>query len=104
LWVAFPAVKWGVAVLVVVTLMVLFWSLRASERGGRYRPDRWRPLDTWVAGLSLGMGMVYLLSALVAPKLLSYYPYPLATWPGLEWPLALVLILAALPILKVQHD
>jgi Mn2+/Fe2+ NRAMP family transporter len=90
--------------LVIVTIVMLFLSLRSTERGGRYRPDRWRPLDTWIAGLSLGTGAVYLLSALLMPKLLSYYPYPQASWPGLDWPLAMILALMGMPVVSALHD
>jgi energy-coupling factor transport system permease protein len=104
LWVAFPALKAWVLALVGLNLMVLFWSLRSMERGGRYRPDPWQPVDTWVAGLSIGLGAVFLLTALLAPGLLAYYPYPAASWPGIQWPLALALTLAAVPILGKNHD
>jgi hypothetical protein len=90
--------------LVILMIVMLYWPLRSTERGGRYRPDRWRPLDTWIAGLSLGTGAVYLLTALLAPKLLSYYPYPQASWPGLDWPLAMILALMAMPVVSALHD
>ena len=104
LWVAFPALKTWVMALVILTIALLMGWLRGAQQGGRYRPDRWRMLDSMVAGLSLGAGMVFLLIAMLEPKLLSYYPYPQATWPGIEWPLALVLVLAAMPILSARHD
>jgi energy-coupling factor transport system permease protein len=104
LWVAFPAVKGWVAALAGLTLIVLLYTLRGVKRGGRYRPDQWRTLDTWVTGLSVGVGAVFLITALLAPALLSYYPYPQAAWPGIQWPLALSLVLAAVPVVSVHRD
>jgi energy-coupling factor transport system permease protein len=104
LWVAFPGFKSWVGALVLLNLMILLLSYRSVARAGRYRPDPWRTVDTWLAGLCLGLGAVFLLVALLAPGLLSYYPYPAAVWPSLNWPLAVALLLAASPILGVGRD
>jgi energy-coupling factor transport system permease protein len=104
LWVAFPAQKNWVGVLVVLSLIVLFLSYRSVMRAGRYRPDLWQPMDTWLTGVCLGLGTVFLLMALSAPSLLSYYPYPEAAWPSFDWPIALALLLAGTPILGADRD
>lgn len=104
LWVAFPVYKLWVGALAALSVVILFLSYRSVARAGRYRPDRWRPVDTWVSGLCLGLGAVFLLVALLSPVLLSYYPYPVAAWPVFNWPLAVALMLAGSPVLGVARD
>ena len=104
LWVAFPAHKVEVALFASLSLLILALSMRRAVRGGRYRPDSWSAADTWVAGISLGMGAAFVVVALTAPHLLAYYPYPAAFWPGFNWPLGAALCLAATPIWGARRD
>ena len=79
-------------------------SYRSGQAVHRYRPDVWRPADTWVAGVSLGVLALFITLVLVAPELLTYYPYPRAEWPPFHAGLAVAALLLTLPGWLGRHD
>lgn len=81
---------------------LLALTLRGLGGRSRYRPERWRRADSLTAGLALGTAASFLVLAALSPVVLTYYPYPQATWPPL--PPALVLAVACLvaPIALIE--
>ncbi len=77
---------------------LLALGLRRHRALGRYRPDAWDGTDTLLTGSALGVMAVFLLLAVLAPALLSYYPYPRAAWPDFTAGLAAATLLLGLPL------
>jgi len=73
-------------------------SMRSTRGRNRYRPDVWRRGDTLVAGFSLGVLALFLLLSMVSPNLLTYYPYPRASWPAFHPALAVAIALLTAPV------
>jgi energy-coupling factor transport system permease protein len=81
--------------------------LAALTRGGtrsRYRPEAWEWTDTLVAGVSLGVLAVAAVLTAWMPMLLTYEPYPLATWPAFNWPIGLAVCTLGLPAMLPDRD
>jgi hypothetical protein len=51
-----------------------------------------------VAGFSLGVLALFLLLSMVSPNLLTYYPYPRASWPSFHPALAVAIALLTAPV------
>jgi len=97
LWALSPVGTWPVVLLLGLGLGLLCIALGPVGGRSRYRPDIWRRRDSLVAGLSLGVAAAFAILAVVYPGTLVYYPYPRATWPDFQWPLALPLLLLSAP-------
>jgi energy-coupling factor transporter transmembrane protein EcfT len=86
------------AVLVVLGVAATWLSMRTAAGRNRYRPEVWSRGDTFVAGLSLGVLVLFLLVSIVAPGLLTYYPYPRAAWPSFHPTMAAAIMLLTSPL------
>ena len=93
---------WGLA-LTIVSLLAL-GLLHEGGAHGRYRPEAWRGIDSWVSGAACAALTAFLLLVWIAPGALAYYPYPAATWPGLDWLAVLGLLALCAPTLRSWRD
>ena len=84
--------------------MATWLSMRSAAGRNRYRPEVWARGDTLVAGLSLGVLTLFLLLSITAPALLTYYPYPRATWPSFHPVLAAAIALLTSPLWTSHGD
>jgi energy-coupling factor transport system permease protein len=97
----FPSRLPGLAVLATALLMVII-ALRGMGRKvsrTRYRPARWRRHDQVLAIASGGLLGGLILAANLVPQLFLFYPYPRVTAPPFDLPVAVALLLLALPAL-----
>lgn len=84
--------------LVLVGALVAWIAMRSAGGRHRYRPDVWARGDTLLAGLSLGVLAAFLLLSIVAPQILTYYPYPRATWPSFHPALVVAIVFLTAPL------
>jgi energy-coupling factor transport system permease protein len=83
----------GLALTASATLLI---SLSLRGLSPRYRPDVWTSTDRLVLVASFGAFALLLTLTARDPQLLSYYPYPHATWPVFPpMPLVVCALLAA---------
>lgn len=80
-------------------IALLLFAAAAQPHAGesRYRPDVWHRSDTVASGVALGVLTTFVLLAALAPAHLTYYPYPLASWPTFEPAVAMGVLLLVLP-------
>jgi energy-coupling factor transport system permease protein len=97
LWAVAP--RWSALafVLALASAAALWAGLGRKDGRNRYRPETWHRGDSLVAGLSLGVLAVFVFLAVMMPEMLTYYPYPRATWPGLHPALAATIALLTAP-------
>jgi energy-coupling factor transporter transmembrane protein EcfT len=77
----------------------LTWiSMRSAPGRTRYRPEVWRRGDTLVAGLALGVLVLFLVLSVASPNLITYYPYPRAAWPSFHPAFVVAIALLTAPI------
>jgi len=69
------------AILAAVAVGVHWIGRRRSQTLTRYRPDPWRPGDTFVTGMAAGV--IVAVAVLAGQGLLVYYPYPTAYLPSI---------------------
>lgn len=103
LWALFPDRPLLSLALALAAALALLPALRAA-RLPRYRPERWRPADSLMAGLALLSLAAALLLALREPASLTWAPYPRADWPAFDPRLALALAGLAAPALPGVAD
>lgn len=102
-WLA-PSQVWAAALLAVAGGGLLLAVLTRGGARSRYRPEGWEGTDTLVAGASLGVLAVAAVLTAWKPMLLTYEPYPLATWPLLDWPIGLAVCTLGLPAMLPDRD
>jgi energy-coupling factor transport system permease protein len=97
LWLMLPGVSVVSVALGLIAGAVLWAGLRRKDGAQRYRPETWMLADSLLAGSALGVFVVFTLLAWVQPGLLTYYPYPVASWPTWDGALALAVVILAVP-------
>ncbi len=97
LWSLLPGQAWAAAAPAAAGVLVLLIGLGAAGGQSRYRPDAWRPSDSLVSALSLGVMAAFGLVVALAPERLAYYPYPTASWPAVDLPLLAAIALLSAP-------
>ena len=75
-------------------------SGRASPTITRYRRERWSTADALVGLAVIASTAVMLIAAASDASVLAYYPYPRATLPQLDAPIAAALLALAAPALR----
>jgi len=84
---------------------LLLWVAR---RGGgavqRFQWEKWTRADTIITGICLGVLTVLALLAFLVPGVLTFYPYPKASWPEFLWPLAITAALLSVPVWPIHVD
>ena len=88
--------------LIVLALLVLAVSLRGI--GARYRPELWTWPDRAVFLLSAAAMVALLVLMARSPGLLTYYPYPRVSLPGLHPAPLVVLSLLTAPVFTRTDD
>jgi energy-coupling factor transport system permease protein len=104
LWVVSPT-KWLLSALLIPLSLVLLWQgFRVSNGSRRYRPDAWQLDDTIVTAFSFAaLGVITFLTATM-PAILTYYPYPKVLAPTFHWPIAVTFMLFCSPLWFRNHD
>jgi len=92
------------AIFVLVGGVLLWEARRRAAVPRRYEWEKWTRADAVVTGLCLGELTVHAILAFLAPGLLTYYPYPRASWPQFLWPLAMAAILLSAPVWSIHDD
>ena len=94
---------WG-GVLLLAGGLLLLAALRRAGRAHRhtvYRPERWRWVDLPpLAGVAVAVAVMIVPLPWVDRMALMYYPYPLLTWPTVDWTVMIGLCGLALPAIK----
>ena len=102
-WLA-PSHVWAAGLLALSGGGLLITVLTRGGTRSRYRPEQWKETDTLVAGTSLGVLAVAAVLTAWMPMLLTYEPYPSATWPPFDWPIFLAVCLLGLPAVLPDRD
>jgi len=102
LWAVLPDQAGFGLSLIAFALLVLAIGLRG--RGARYRPELWTWNDRAVLLLSAAAMVVLLLLMSRSPGLLTYYPYPRVSLPGLHPAPLVVLALLTAPLFTPTDD
>jgi energy-coupling factor transport system permease protein len=88
--------------LIVLALLMLMIGVRRT--GARYRPESWAWPDRALFLLSAAAMVVLLLLMTRSPGLLTYYPYPRISLPGLHPAPLVVLALLTAPVFTQSDD
>jgi hypothetical protein len=92
------------ALFVIVGILLLWIARRGGGTVQRFEWEKWARADTIIVGICLGVLTVLALLAFLAPGVLTFYPYPKASWPEFLWPLAATAALLSVPVWPIHVD
>jgi energy-coupling factor transport system permease protein len=90
--------------LILLGVTALGLGLRSDVHGNRYRPEKWRVADSIVSGTAIGVLAVNLIISIIAPAMLTFYPYPRISIPDFNWSLFFAVGILSIPLWVLNND
>jgi len=100
----FPTKGIVVFSLVLISVVSIWLGFRSTGKHERFRPDLWHLKDSLIIAFTLSPLVIILFLAISAPVNLTYYPYPIVSFPNFQWPIALAILLLSSPLWFGSND